>query len=69
MAQRKKASIYIKPSHRGLFTKWCKRHGFGGVTNDCIRKALSIAKRRHNAKLAKQAAFAKAARKWKHGGK
>lgn len=62
---RKKASIHIKPSHRGLFTRWCKRHGFDGVTNECIHKALSLAKKLHNSKLTKRATFAKAARKWK----
>lgn len=25
----------------GAFTAWCKRQGFNGVTEECIRKGLS----------------------------
>ena len=64
--RRRKLSVMIKPENRGKFKTWCKKHGFGKVSGDCIRKALSIAKRKHNAKLAKRAGFAKAAQKWKH---
>jgi len=41
----------------GSFTAWCKAHGYGGVTAGCIAAAL-----KKGGKLAKKAAFAKAAR-------
>jgi len=56
-------AIRIKPSHRGLFTKWCKKHGFDGPTRDCIRAALRIAKKRHDTKLKKRAIFARNAKR------
>lgn len=45
----------------GSFTRWCKKQGFRGVTNECIRRAL-----KRGGALAKKAAFAKAARKARH---
>lgn len=41
----------------GKFTAWCKAHGYGGVTNECIQAALKAGG--HAAQMAK---FAKAAR-------
>ena len=46
----------------GSFTKWCKDHGYGGVTSEAIAAGL-----RAGGKIAKKAAFAKAARKARHG--
>ena len=54
----KKSDIHIKESHKGLFTKHCG----GKVTNECIEEGLAS----NSAKIRKQAAFAKAARSWKH---
>jgi hypothetical protein len=45
----------------GSFTRWCKDHGYGGVTSEAIAAGL-----RAGGKIAKKAAFAKAARKAKH---
>jgi len=57
--------IRIKSSHRGRFTKWCKKHGYKGVTNECVAKAIAMAKRLRNKALKKQAIFAQNARKWR----
>ena len=55
-----------KKGTEGSFTAWCKAHGFGGVTEACINAAL-----KKGGKIAKKAAFAKAAKKIakKKGGK
>jgi hypothetical protein len=45
----------------GSFTRWCKAHGYGGVTSAAIAAGL-----RAGGKIAKKAAFAKAARKARH---
>jgi len=42
----------------GAFTRWCKRQGYSGVTNECIQKGLKS----KNPTIKKRAAFAKAAR-------
>ena len=56
-----RSGIYIKPSKRGSFTKWCKDHGHVGVTGACISegKAASPA-------IKKKATFAQNARGFKH---
>jgi hypothetical protein len=41
----------------GSFTAWCKRKGYGGVTDACIAAGLKA-----GGKIAKKAQFAKAAR-------
>lgn len=45
----------------GSFTRWCKQHGYGGVNSRCIQAGLNA-----GGKIAKKAAFAKAARKARH---
>lgn len=57
-----KSGIHIKPSKRGTFTAWCKRHGYGGVTAACI----AAAKKKGGA-VAKKAVFAQNAKKWDKG--
>ena len=55
---KKGGSIYIKPSKRGSFTRWCG----GKVTNECIQKG----KNSSNPAIRKKAVFAQNARKFKH---
>lgn len=43
---------------KGSFTRWCKKQGYNGVTEACIKKGL-----KQGGKIAKKAQFAKAARK------
>jgi len=40
---------------KGKFTRWCKAHGFGGVTDACIRAGLNSGDKTivHEANLAK----------------
>ena len=57
----KKKKIYIKPSKRGSFTKYCG----GKVTSKCITKG----KRSKSAAIRKKATFAQNARKWSKGKK
>lgn len=57
----KKKKIKIKESAKGSFTAWCKRQGFGGVTQACIRKGLSS----DNPDIRKKANFARNSRKWR----
>jgi len=45
----------------GSFTRWAKSHGYGGVNSEAIAAGL-----RAGGKIAKKAAFAKAARKARH---
>ena len=52
------SGIYIKPSQKGSFTKYCK----GKVTEECIRKG----KNSPDPKIRKKATFAANSRKWKH---
>lgn len=42
---------------KGSFTQWCKSHGYGGVTDACIKAGLKA-----GGAIAKKAQFAKAAR-------
>ena len=56
-----KSKIKIKKSKEGSFTAWCKRKGFGGVTQGCIKAGLAA-----GGAIAKKANFAKSARGWKH---
>ena len=46
-----------KKGTEGDFTEWCKKRGFRGVTNECIKMALKAGGR-----AAKMAKFAKGAR-------
>jgi len=46
--------IYIDPKNKGTFTAWCKRQGYGGVTEKCIQKG----KRSKNPTTRKRATFA-----------
>lgn len=55
-------AIEIKPSHEGLFTEWCKRNGFGGVTAEAIAAGLKS----KDAHVRKMAQFASAAQHWSH---
>ena len=55
-------AIRIKKSRRGSFTRYCKRHGYKGVTSSCIRQG----KRSKSAAIRKKATFAANARKWNH---
>jgi len=54
-----KPAIYIKPSKRGTFTKWCNQHGFNGVTTECIN-----AGKKASPAIQAKARFAQNARKW-----
>ena len=49
-----KSKIYIKPSRRGTFTLWCKRHGFDGVNRSCV----AAGKRSDDPTIVKKATFA-----------
>jgi hypothetical protein len=60
---KKKSGIKIKPSKRGTFTAWCKRQGYNGVTQECIRAGLNS----KSAAIRKKANFARNARKWNKG--
>lgn len=61
--KKSKLSINIKPSKEGSFTAWCKRQGYSGVTQECIRQGL----RSKNPAIRKKANFARNARKWEKG--
>jgi hypothetical protein len=54
----KAATKMKKKGTEGSFTRWCKQHGYGGVTGACIAAGL-----KKGGKIAKKAAFAKAAKK------
>ena len=54
--------INIKKSRIGSFTDWCKKHGYNGVTKDCIEKG----KKAKDKRIRKKATFADNARKWNH---
>ena len=47
----------------GTFTAWCKRQGFGSVTQACITKGLAS----KDPRIRKKANFARNAAKWKKG--
>ena len=57
-----KSNIHIKKSMEGTFTEWCRRHGFGGVTDACIQAGLKC----KDPRIRKKANFARNARKFKH---
>jgi len=59
----KEKKIYIKPSKRGSFTKYCKRKGYKGVTSECIKEG----KKSKSKAIRKKATFAANARKWNKG--
>ncbi len=51
---------------KGRFTDWCKKHGFGGPTLECVRKALSVSKKSNDKSLRGMALFALRAKQgWK----
>ena len=56
-----KKGIHIKKKNRGKFTEYCKRKGYGGVTDACIAEG----KRSKSPTTRKRATFAGSARKWK----
>ena len=61
MAKRKgKLKINIKPSMEGSFTAWCKRQGFGSVTQECIAKGLAS----KDPRIRRKANFARNAKGW-----
>lgn len=47
-----------KKGTEGSFTRWCKKQGFNGVTQACIKKGLN-----QGGKIAKKANFARNVRK------
>ena len=57
MAKKKKNWI-PKDLKKGTFTEYCKKQGYKGVTNECIKKGLKS----KNPKTRSRAKFAKAAR-------
>jgi len=60
------SNIKIKPSRKGKFTEYCKRRGYGGVTNACIKEAENS----NNPSVRKMAVFADNAKhKFKHKNK
>lgn len=56
----KMKDIHIKPSHKGRFTDWCKRHGYSGPNASCE----AAGKRSKSASVRKQAIFSHNAKKW-----
>lgn len=59
-----KSKIKIKPSHRGKFTAWAKRHGFKSVSSAASHVMAN--KSKYGPGVVKMANFAKNAKKWKH---
>jgi ribosomal protein L9 len=58
-----KSGIHLKEANKGKFTLYCKRKGYGSVTNECIANA----KKSNNATLVKRATFASNAKHWSKG--
>ena len=58
-----KRQIKIKKENRGKFTRHCRRAGYEGVTNECIKEGLAS----KSAGLRKQAQFALNSRSWNKG--
>jgi len=50
----------VPAKNKGKFKDWCKEHGYGGVSDECIKAAL-----KKGGHAAKMASFAKAMRKTK----
>ena len=61
--QYKKGGIYIKPSKRGSFTAWAKRHDMG--VQEAARHVMAN-KEDYSSAIVKKANFAKNAAGWKH---
>lgn len=62
MAKKKpKGKFKVKIKRPGAFTAYCKRLGYGGVTQACIRKGLAS----KDPGVRKMANFARNASKWK----
>ena len=61
---KKKSGIYIKKSHKGLFTQYCKSKGHSSVTDTCISEGLAS----KSAAVRKRANFAKVSKSWKKTG-
>jgi len=59
VAKKKKKWIQGAVKKPGAFTAYCKRQGYGGVTNACIAKGLKSRSR----KTRQRASFAKKMRK------
>ena len=59
----KQSPIKIKKENRGKFTRHCRRAGYEGVTNECIKEGLAS----KSAGLRKQAQFALNSRSWNKG--
>lgn len=55
-------SVHIKKSHEGRFTAWCKRNGFGSVS----QAAISAGLKSPDTHVRKMAQFADTSRHWKH---
>lgn len=57
------AKKWIQNAHlkEGAFTSWCKKQGYGGVTNACIQAGLNS----KNPTMRKRAQLAKTFRKMK----
>lgn len=68
MAQKKKTKDWIQNTKldKGAFTRWCKAHGFNGVTDKCIAEGKKAGgKTEKRAVLAEN--FRKMAKKKKKG--
>ena len=59
--RKKKSGINIKKSRKGLFTSFCRRKGYSGVTNACIAEGLKSS----DPKIRRRANFARNSRKWR----
>lgn len=56
----------LNPAHKGMFTRWEQRHGYGKKNGHLTAKGINAGLHSKNAHVRKMAAFAKAARKWHH---
>jgi len=65
MAKKKGSGIHLNPKNKGKFTEYCKKKGYGGVTEACIREAKASG----DPTLVKRATFAENVRTGKIGGK
>lgn len=62
--KKKKSGIHIKPERKGLFTEWCKKHGYEGPNAACEAEGLAA----KSAGVRKMANFSRNAKKWKKTG-
>ena len=60
--KKKGLGIHIRPENVGSFTAYCRRHGYKGVTNQCIQEG----KASKSAAIRKKATFALNSRNWHH---